>query len=404
MPWANANFEAALSIGAFRVTRITRYILREISVPCALAMVVLGFMGIANELRERAGDFDMGHINILDFARLSVWFFPTLLQYLVPAMYMLGVMLAFGRLAQNSEITAMKAAGIPLKRLVIPVILGGALLSAISFVAQDRIQPMALRNINSLIYSELPKRVTMDVMTPGVMYAFGNWRVYIGGRDRASNSLKDVDILQTQDNGEVWLYHANSAQFIREGGRGRLHIPSGYLIMPGQHGRGSITDWNLYPPEPKEQTLPSTRRLLTFQQLLREDQQTQARILKDGGLDSMRGLYTPISKLEIPENVSINDVGTLYKIRNELRDRLAFPLACVAVSLVAAPLAVRGGRGGRSFSFAIGFGVCVLYYFLHRLSQPWGLCSLEEAMLRGALPCLILGIFGLWAVWRVDNV
>lgn len=390
---------------------LTRYTLREVAIPSALALVVVGFIGVAAELREQLRGMSLTFFELMDFYRLAVWFFPTLLPYVVPVMYLLGTMMAFGGLAQNNEIVAMKAAGIPLKRIVAPVLALGVLLSAGAFVVQDRVQPEALKRISLLIYRELPQRATLDVLTPGVMHELDKWRVYIGGRDRATGTLRDVDILETQDSGEVWLYHAAEARFTHEDGRPELRIPDGYLIMPEEGGRANITrirGFRLRAPAPEVRDIPTLKRMLTTRELLALDEELSETVRRSGGLTDLSALYA-IRDLarhpeRLPQGVSIDTVADLYEVRSELRERVTMPLACIALCLVAAPLAVRGGRGGRSWGFAIGFAVCLAYYVMWVAAIPRGLCSLAESLARGAAPSVALACVGAVLIWRVDRV
>ena len=391
------------------VGRINRYVMREVAGPSLLALPVFAFLGVANELRERMGLFDITYAHISDFAKLSLWFLPTLLYYVVPVMYMMGIMLAFGRLAKDNEITAMRAAGIPLKRIVAPVILGGAILSALCFVLQDRIQPIALRKINNLIYVELHRRATMDAFPPGVMHELGDWRVYIGGRDRSTNALSNVDILIPQDNGDIHLYHADRARFSSESGRPMLTIEDGYVIMPGAGGRGHIPNFQLAAPAPDTAKAAGERRTMNLRELLAWDKKLEGELIEKAALEDLQPVYA-IHDLrkdfeQIPENVPLDTLRELLMTRAEIRERISLPLACLAVSLLAAPLAVRGGRGGRSFSFAIGFGVCLAYYLIWAGTQPGArLCSLTEAVFRGLIPNIVMALGGIWALWRVDRV
>jgi len=366
-----------------------------------MALGVFSFLGVVNELRERIGEFDVAHVFVSDFTRLAIWFLPTLLYYIVPITYMMGVLLAFGRFAQQNEITAMQAAGIPLKRVVMPVLVGGLLLSGACFVLQDRLQPVALKNINDLIYTQLPMRLTMDAINPGVVHEIGNWRVFIGGRDRQTDTLLNVDILVTQDNGDIWLYHADRAQFVRDGDRLQLRIPECFLILPGNPMHTRITDLVLSPPSPQARKRAPEKRMLSLRELLEQDRAFEQRILASGGLKRMDSLYGIPSSF--PEGVSIRDWNELRGIRSEIRERISLPLACFAVSLIAAPLAARSRTGGRSYSFAIGFAVILGYYLLLIVSQAPGLPSLYEAIFRGAIPNLAMSLAGVWAIWRVDR-
>jgi lipopolysaccharide export system permease protein len=389
------------------VKLLTRYVTREVAVPAVLALAVFSFIGVAGELRERLDFINLSYAEVGDFARLAAWFIPTLIPYIVPLMYMMGVMLAFGGLTRNNEVTAMKAAGIPLKRVVLPVILGGALLSAGAFYLQDRVQPTALRKANALIFVEAPKRISLDVLTTGVMHEFGDWRVYIGSRDRASGTLYDVDILVPREDGSIWLYHADSATFGKRDGRAQLHIPSGYLIMPGASSLGPISDFTLTAPSPEAMPMPGGRRLLSLSELLARDRAVQAELKAQAGLTDLSilydmSLYRDLTRL--PEGISLRSLDEFRKLRLEILERISLPLACLALSFVAAPLAVRGGRSGRSWSFAIGFGVCLAYFVIWMVTQPLIPRSLTETMVRGSIANAVMLVTGAVALWRVDRV
>ena len=99
-----------------------------------------------------------------------------------------------------------------------------------------------------------------------------------------------------------------------------------------------------------------------------------------------------------------NAAENLRTIRTEISDRITLPLACLAVSLAAAPLAVRAPRSGRSYSFAIGIALLGGYYLLRILLEAKSEHPLEDYIVRGLVPNIVLCVVGLWALWRVDRV
>ena len=66
--------------------------------------------------------------------------------------------MAYGRMAQQGEITAMQASGISLKRLTRSVLLTGMVLSIVSFALQEWLQPWGVNRAYELMYRELPLR------------------------------------------------------------------------------------------------------------------------------------------------------------------------------------------------------------------------------------------------------
>lgn len=364
---------------------LTRYCLREIAVPAVLAVAVIGFVGVANELRERRDDLPLQFISGWDMARLIVYFSPTLIAYLVPIAFMMGILLAFGRMAQHNEITAMKAAGIPLKRLVLPVVFVGALLSIGTFFLQNRVQPRAIDRANRLLYSELPQRVTLDVLPAGVMNDFGGVRVSFRSRDLATKTLNDIVVVQPKS-GPDWIFFAKSAQFVETPRGTELVLRDGHQVMPRKNDEVAaplFTEQRLALESRALRPAPAQHRSMTLGQLLEREKKSAERYK----------LYRNKQNAE--------DVRT---VRAEISERITLPLACLAVSLAAAPLAVRAPRSGRSFAFAIGVALLGGYYLMRVLLEVKSVRPLDDHIVRGLVPNLVLGIVGLWGLWRVDRV
>ena len=98
-------------------------------------------------------------------------------------------------------------------------------------------------------------------------------------------------------------------------------------------------------------------------------------------------------------------VGTaLRNMRLEIKNRLAFPLMCLAVSIVGAPLGVRAKRTGQSYAFTLGLGIIGLYFILRKLVELPMLLPLSSTIALGQAPNILLCLLGLALIWRVDRV
>jgi len=367
---------------------LNRYVLRQVVVPSLLAVSVVAVLGVANEIQERLTDLPVAQMTLGDISRLILYFLPTLVAYIVPATYLMGILLAFGRLSQNGEIVAMKAAGIPMKRIVLPVVLLGALLSGASFLVQDRVQPWAISKVYDLIFSELPLRATLDTMQPGVMHEFGDWRVYIGAKEPRSTTLKDIVILQPEGDGDqATTHYADAARLVQEDGRTLLEMENYHFIPAGETGKVFRLDSpsaRIPVPEITDSFRPEAgRRALTMRQLYASQRQMA---------------HT------LAQTKSEPVIRDLRKERGEIAERLSLPFACLAVSLAAAPLGARAKRSGRSYTFAVGFAIILTYYVLQMLLAPKSLCSLPVVILRYWVPNFVLGAAGIVFLWRVDRV
>jgi lipopolysaccharide export system permease protein len=365
---------------------ISRYILRQIAVPALLAVSAIAVVGVSNEIQERISKLPVAQMTLGDIARLALYLLPTLVAFIAPIMYMLGILLAFGRLSQNNEIVAMKAAGIPLRRTILPVIVVGAFLSVLSFFVQDRVQPWAVRKVMDLMYSELPLRVTLDALPAGVMQDYAGWGVYIGKKDLKAGMLEDIVILKPEEAGGASAYYADSAQLMSEGGHTKLFMNNLHLIPPGESGYVTMlsapTAWLGVPQMPTDRP-PRTRRECSLDELM----------AKEGALkDTFETTQSESSRTELSN----------YRI--EIAGRLSLPFACLAVTLAAAPLGARARRAGRPYTFAVGFAIILVYYVLTVMTEPKSLSPLWLMISISWIPNVALGLAGIGLIWKVDRV
>jgi lipopolysaccharide export LptBFGC system permease protein LptF len=370
---------------------LNRYVLREVTIPSLLAFALISFLAVGNELRERIDLLPIEHISFYDIGRLTVFFLPSVVTYIIPITYMMGVLLAFGRLNQENEIVAAKAAGIPLKRIVVPVIISGALLSVLSFVIQDRVQPFTFNRAMLLITRELPRRLTLDVLPAGVMHEIeseeGTWRVYIEKKSPDTGTLHNIELLMPRKGGSAWTFFAREAQVATKDEQTEVILRDGYAIYPQENDRELLVSvfpefripWPKSPPGKMSQQ----RRTLSLPECLAAEQE-------------LTQLYEDRQTVKLKRD--------LLKMRVEISERFSLPLLCFTVSFLAAPLAVRSRHSGRSYSFAIGFAILLVYFPMSIMLEPQSLHGLDTVMLRGMIPNLVLLAAGCLALWRVDRI
>ena len=364
------------------MTRLDRYIFRHIAFPSLLAFGVVNFLVVANEIRTYMKELPMALVNLGDISRLSVYFLPYLISYVVPITYLLGILMTFGRLAQQGEITAIKAAGIPLKRIAAPVIAVGALLSILCFVVQDRVQPWALDRAFRIIGVELPMRATLDALPAGVMHQYGDWQVYFGGKDPARGELTGVSIIAPTDDGSEQVYHARSARLVKTA-QGHEIVLTQPRVIRGDGSRISAETLTIpvAPPTPKsvrgERNARSLAELLDGERALSEEYQ---RARTDSAKTRLR------------------------KERNEIAERVSLPFAALAVAFVGAPLGVRSRRTGRSHTFATAFCIILVYYLMQMAFDTNAVKMLRTVILNAWVPNLAVMLAGAVLLWRVDRV
>ncbi len=368
------------------MTILTRYTLKQIWIPALIASVVISFVILLGTIGQELGKLmevlPVAQITMVDISLISLYTLPSLAGFIFPITFLLGIMLTFGRMAQTSELIAAKAAGIPLRRMILPVMLAGAALSLVCFLVIDRIQPVAYQRLNQLLTSDMPHRITFDVFPTGVMHEFGDWRVYIERRDD-ENVLHNIIVL-TAEGDDVTAYYAETAEQFSDNGVPRITMTNVQIVGSGQTTYTNYT-------EKATKTLPRLAPL-------------ESESERSGWSLTRLWATEKVTRREVEETGNHKTQIELVKIRREIGERLAFPLMCLAVSIVAAPVGARARRSGRSYTFASGVAIIAAYFVLRSALRTVVPDSLEMTLLVAQIPNLALVAAGLLFAWRVDRV
>src|SRR4029453_1786073 len=100
---------------------LDRYLIREIALPFALALVVLTFLLMIPPILREAGGFMRKGVRWSIVVRAMALLLPQALSLTIPMAVLLGILVGFGRLSADREFVAMQAGGISLLRLLQPV-------------------------------------------------------------------------------------------------------------------------------------------------------------------------------------------------------------------------------------------------------------------------------------------
>jgi lipopolysaccharide export system permease protein len=133
-----------------RVRIVTRYVLKEHLGPLAFAVAALTSLLLLNFVAKRLGDLvgkGLPWTVITEFLLLSI---PFTLAMTLPMAVLVATMHAFSRLASENEITAFKASGVSMQRLVLPVIVASVGLTLAMVVFNDQVLPRANHRLATL--------------------------------------------------------------------------------------------------------------------------------------------------------------------------------------------------------------------------------------------------------------
>lgn len=312
--------------------------------PMTLAFVIVAFLQVANELREQSGRFIAEVLTAWDVVVIGAAFLPSLLPMILPITLFFGVLMGYGRLAEHGEITAMRAAGVSLVRLTAPAAVLGLAVTLGTLVLQDRLQPLTMAYARDFFRIELPRRATLDTLSPGVMHPLGEWRVYFRARDERTRTLREVIVVHHKEGKGASVYQAETAQAGRDESGPTLSLQRVHLVSPD--GFSGNFDSQLLRLAPAVAAIEPRRSH------------------RESSLAQLIAAEAELSRRH-EDKPSFSVQKDLRETRGEIADRVSMPFAALLLGCIGAPIAAESARfrrAGRQRLLALGLVPVFLYY------------------------------------------
>ncbi len=174
---------------------LSRYIVKEHIGPLVFALTTLTSLLLLNYVAKQFGALvgkGLGWGVIIEFLLLSI---PFTIAMTLPMAVLVSTLYAFSRLASENEINAMKASGVGMTRVMIPVFFFAATLSLVMLAFNDQILPRAnhrLRKLQSDIGRKKPtfalREQVINEVQPGRLFLRANHL------DENSNRMREITI------------------------------------------------------------------------------------------------------------------------------------------------------------------------------------------------------------------
>ncbi len=118
----------------------------------------------------------------------------TFVPMALPLAILLSSLMTFGNLGENYELVAMKAAGISLRRIMLPLIIMSILISGIAFYFSNNVLPIANLKFKSLLYDVREQKLALDIKE-GVFYTgLEGFVIRVGKKEKDDKTIREVMI------------------------------------------------------------------------------------------------------------------------------------------------------------------------------------------------------------------
>jgi lipopolysaccharide export system permease protein len=364
------------------------YALRELLTPFLLSLLFFTFVFLVGNLVKLADLLINKGVNLFDILKILLLLIPKLLSFTLPTSALTAILLVFGGFAQNNEITAMKASGINLFSIMLPVLLVSFLLSLGSLLLNDQIQSRAQFAYRQAVKDLLLKR-PMAYLEAGKFIK--DFQDYIILAQRIEgNRLYEITIYQPQEKGK------STRTIIAEWGEIIASQDDKTLTMKLYNGTSDE-------PNPDDPSVFYKLNFKTFElpaiHLGKEDPSKveKKKKVKDMTLDEL--LYYLTRDPEVKTNTDLR-----REFQAEFHKKISFSFAPFVFALVGLPLAVITRRGEAVVSFTLAIGIVAVYYVFFVWSRAMTIEGFLPPVIALWLPNVFMAACGTVLLRRILGV
>lgn len=356
------------------------YVLRDFGMNLVLVLSTFLLLLLVFTVFELLGDILRNHVSPLVVGDYLLNVSPYFVYNVAPLAILLAVLVTLGLMQRSNEVTAIKATGISIYRIVVPMLVACAMLAAGLFFFDQFYLPYANKRQDAL-RNEIKGKPAQTYLNPDRKWIFGERSniYYYQLFDSERNQFGRLSVFQ---------FDPTTFQLTRRIYADRAHWEDTLHRWVCTQGwerdfRGSaIEDYRTFdvstfagvsepPTYFKKEVKQSSE--MNYQELRR-----YIRDLQQSGFDVVR-------------------------LRVQLAKKFAFPVIALVMALLAVPFSLQAGKRGTITGVALALGIAVFYWTVSGLFEAMGNISQLPPFLAAWSPDLIFALLGGYMILKVPT-
>ncbi len=395
---------------------LSRYIIKELLSPFVFSLLVIIFILFVQFLLRAIDRFLGKGIDVLTIFEYLFLNLAWIVALAVPMAVLIAALMTFGRLSEDNEITAMRAAGISFLKIIRPGLLFGTIVCLTLLYFNNYILPemnFKARILSGDIYR---KRPVMSIDPGHFIDDLPDYGMIIGGK--TGEVMEDVrifsknsrnkqvsiysktgeletigsELILTLHNGEIHELDINDFGEYRriQFSKHKINIPVEDLLLM-RRDTSNRTDREMTIPMMLERknsyqervnsvwkrmgnnyfkaigdsavpkTLKKTLSDLADYQFTVEQDTSQSQVFVN---TTTRTIKTLERQMTNEFNLLNSYQKSINKYGVEIHKKFSLPVACILFVLLGAPLGVLARKGGFVVGMSLSFGFFLIYYLL----------------------------------------
>ena len=316
---------------------LDRYVCREVVSDSWLGLAVFTFVFFVPQLVRLMSLVVQHAASATETLTLLLCSFPPVLIFTVPMSMLVGVLIGLGRFSADSEIVALNASGVSLRRLLVPI--GAIALTAtiLTFCITLWLGPRSLRTLDSLEDRLRISQASFAIQPRVFDERFPHTVLYVEDVGASGMRWRGVFLAESNSSPGSKVTVARNAIVVADARQGKLTLHS--------------SDVSTHEYDPKNPD--------------HYDLSTSAVESTDLSLTSSANAAQNLQTLNVRERTLGQLLSSSIDVRGarvELQQRIALPIACLIFALLGVPVGVRPRRGGRAAGFVLTILLICGYY------------------------------------------
>jgi LPS export ABC transporter permease LptF/LPS export ABC transporter permease LptG len=369
----------------------TRYVLKEVLWHGLLGASVLTFIIFIRSLTQILEMVVRNSAPVPSIAQLFFLILPKAFKVTIPIGVLVGILIALSRMAADSEVTAMRAAGVSVRTFLKIVAIFGLAAWLLALGNTTIVEPLSAAALARLEKSMAASQISFEVQ-PRVFYEeFKDHVLYVEDVTTVSGAVlwKNVFLADVSSPESPTLIVAKEGTPTSIGPNTiRLHLNDGEIHEPASQGQEPTTKAS------------NQYNVSTFKQFDR-DLTWPPRAQPAGDAVPLAQLGT-LEVLRLSNSASNKDLARAYRI--DFHRRLALPTACLVLVLIGIPLGLSAKKGGRGAGFVLSIILVFVYYFLSIIGVAMARGGRVAPSLGVWMANIVFAVVGLLLLWRTDKL
>src|SRR2546421_7442745 len=324
---------------------IARYIVGAALPYFVLAVALLSASLLAQQSERFAELALYTQLPLALFGQIELSLIPSVLMFTLPMSVLAGIMIGYSRMGSDSEIVAMRAAGVGTWGLLWPVLLIGLLTTLATTFLHMKEAPQAARDLRRAALQGALRKLESPVEPRTFNTEVPGYVIYVRDGDKAQGSWARVFIYAQQRDGSTRIVTARSGRIDSSGEKSELVLSDAVAM--------------------KIPSVGSTEHNYVVERL------DQLRIAIDTGraalVDRLTQKEARADELdwnELRRQSRSDSVAERREAQRTLHRRLALSVAPFVFALFGGLLGIRIRRGGRGAGILLSLAVVIVYYLI----------------------------------------